>query len=137
MVTVAPSITQKGFPALWECGGGYSNTGNAQLIAAPDGSPLRPVYVRLRGNLACGEHGLFIIEPGTIVVNAEHHRSDFRIKVSRVIDAFQGLLEVFHQFDQGEWDTDIPECLVPVVDAAKRKATTYHCRQLVWAVTDE
>ena len=31
--------TKKGYPAIWECGGGMTNTGYSQIIANSDGSP--------------------------------------------------------------------------------------------------
>jgi len=53
--------TAKGFPALWEEGGGYTNTGSAIIIAGSAGEPLRPFYIRRRGHLANGQHALLPI----------------------------------------------------------------------------
>jgi hypothetical protein len=60
--------TQKGYPALWEGGGGYSSTGKVQVIAGPHGEKKRPVYIRQRGELAGKEHALFVVEPEDLVV---------------------------------------------------------------------
>ena len=76
--------TKKGYPALWEAGGGYTNTGEAIIIASSSGSPKKPVYIRRAGQLANREHSLFIIEPGDVIIRASHHREDFQIEVLQV-----------------------------------------------------
>jgi len=78
--------TQKGFPALWESGGGYTNTGEAQIICASDGAPKKPIYIRRRGQLANKEHALFAIKDGDVVITANHHRDDFEIVVYAIWD---------------------------------------------------
>ena len=82
--TISIERTKKGLPALWECGGGYSNTGDATIIAGPKGEKKKPVYIRRRGELANRKHALFIIEPGDIIIRAKHHREDFSIEVLQV-----------------------------------------------------
>jgi hypothetical protein len=82
MVEIA--CTQKGHPALWEKGGGYTSTGYAQIICAADGSPKAPVYIRRRGHLACGEHALFVVKEGDVVVQASHHRRDFKVEILKI-----------------------------------------------------
>ena len=78
--------TKKGFPALWEAGGGYTNTGEATIIASPSGAPKKPVYVCRRGHLANREHALFIIEKGDYIIKCNHHRRDFNIYIYKIID---------------------------------------------------
>lgn len=132
---ISVSITRKGFPALWEGGGGYTSTGKSQLIANEDGSPAAPVYVRQRGELACADdHALFAVTTGMLVVQTQQHRGDFTITVSRItaLDDKQATLETIYTFEKGEWDEDLPKNLVPVVEAAKKKALTYHCRKPIW-----
>ena len=77
-------VTKKGYPALWECGGGYTNTGEATIIASSSGDPKKPVYIRRAGQLANKEHALFIIKPGDIIIRANHHREDFNIEILQV-----------------------------------------------------
>lgn len=126
-----------------------SNTGDAQIIAGPNGEPKKPVYVRRRGHLACEEHALFIVAPGDIVVQADHHRRDFRTTVYRiksieeVKDDWSGknfpaaIVEKLHEFDMGEWDVEPPENLLPAIDAAEEKATCYHCRSPHYVKEDD
>jgi len=123
--------TKKGLPALWEKGGGKTNTGNSQIIANADGSPKKPVYIRRRGSLACEEHALLIISPGDLVIQAFHHRRDFLIRVLRIteITEEEAVCEKIHEFDEGEWDVEPPEYLLPAIEAAQEKATCYHCRK--------
>jgi uncharacterized protein Veg len=142
MIKVEITRTKKGHPALWEEGGGYTNTGGAQVICAADGSPKRPVYVRNRGHLACGEHALFIIKKGDVVVRANHHRRDFEITVYTVSDIITeteekeyrtrtyAVLKPLACFDMGEWDNEeVAARYEDAIRAAKEKATCYHCRE--------
>lgn len=188
-------ITKKGLPALWEQGGGATNTGDATIIAGRKGEPLRPIYVATRGQLSCSSHALFVVEPGCYLVHADHHRWDFEISVNRVADirsvpcrnlgdyarnpkpgtcpdcgaanwraevptegdrvnldrgyslpvktseevwVCQGFkpvadTEVLCEFSRGEWDCDPEELagvdLTAAIEAAKAKATCYHCRE--------
>ena len=77
--------TRKGFPAFWEKGGGYTNTGEAIIVASQSGGPKRPVYIRRRGHLANSEHALFVLELGDYIIEAKHHRKDFRVEIYKVI----------------------------------------------------
>ena len=77
--------TKKGYPALWEAGGGYTNTGEATIIASPSGCPKKPVYVRRRGHLANGQHALFILEKGDYIIKCNHHREDFNIYIYKIL----------------------------------------------------
>jgi len=118
-------------PALWERGGGGTNTGHAMIIARPDGEPPRATYIRRRGELACDNHALVVVEPGYYVVEADHHRKDFAITLYRIerIEGEVAVCEPVARFDKGEWDNDPPEALNDAIEAAKSKATCYHCRE--------
>lgn len=168
---------------MWEGGGGMSNTGGATIVASNNGEPLTPIYVRGKGQLSCAGHALFVVEQGTLVVRASHHREDFTIRVGTLGRIFRfGDCELretpqpwpdcdpespkailrpcpvcgdwtdgngVHQkirseseavalisgcmamatFSEGEWDEEpLPEWL-PAIEAAKAKATCYHCRE--------
>ena len=150
MTTISIERTKKGLPALWEQGGGYSNTGEAQIIANPDGSPKTPVYIRRRGELANREHALFVVHEGDTVIQSSHHREDFHHKVYRIV-AIRGdeaELELVAEFSHGQWDTgplgqkleaDLARMaagepptmeLSVAVQMAEGKATDYHCRDV-------
>lgn len=127
--------TKKGLPALWEQGGGATNTGTAQIICGAHGEKLRAVYVPTGGHLSNGQHALLVVALGCYVIRANHHRRDFSITVDQItgfgIDdggADVAELENVSVFDQGEWDLDVPEYLLEAVDAAMRKSRCYHCR---------
>ncbi len=77
--------TKKGFPAFWEQGGGYSNTGEAIVIASQSGGPKRPIYIRRRGHLANENHALFVLELGDYIIEAKHRRRDFDVEIYKVI----------------------------------------------------
>ena len=141
--------TKKGFPALWESGGGYSNTGKATIVAGPNGEKKAPIYTRQRGHLACANHALFIVHEGDIVIRSSHHRGDFHHEVYRLI-AIRGdeaELELIAEFSHGQWDpgplgqkleADLARMaagepptmeLSSAVQMAESKATCSHCRE--------
>ena len=118
-------------PCLWEKGGGYSNTGKAQLICDMNGFEKKPIYVRKSGSLACEEHALIPIRKNDVVVMASHHRGDFNIEVFQIklIQDEEAHLELINSFSQGEWDNEQDYWhSSPVVEAAQEKALDYHCR---------
>jgi len=127
------SLTRKGHPAAWECGGGASNTGDSQIVTGADGQPLTPVYVRRRGHLACEQHALFLVREGFFKINADHHRGDFELQIYICVCAKLHAApewKLIHSFKEGEWDTTPPVKLGKGVDAAQEKALCYHCRCL-------
>ena len=73
--------TRRGYPAFWEQGGGYTNTGEAIVIASSSGDPKKPVYIRRAGQLANREHALIVIQPGDVIIRANHHREDFNLEI--------------------------------------------------------
>ena len=137
MEKVCLERTQKGYPAGWECGGGYSNTGRVTLWADVDGSPPRAIYIRRRGHLACENHALIPIKEGMYRIYAYHHREDFKITIDKVVrleydkerELWWAEMERIATFDLGEWDNEPSGNLLNAVEVAKRKATVYHCRE--------
>jgi len=141
--------TKNGLPAAWEMGGGMTNTGSAQIIAHPDGSPKKPVYIRRSGELACKEHALFVVKVGDIIVKAMHHRRDFTTFVYRVekieekytlwYDEIRpvAILKQIHRFDRGEWDIEPRGKILDAVRAAEEKALDYHCREPYYVELEE
>lgn len=63
-------ITKGGWPALWERGGALSRRGSATIVAEADGSKPRPILVKTRGHLACGQHALVGLRAGMYVIRA-------------------------------------------------------------------
>jgi len=123
--------TKKGHPALWENGGGYTNTGFSQIVANADGTPKKPIYIRQRGSLANDDHALFIIDVGDIVIQADHHRGDFEVIVAKIvaIGDEEAETETLYRFGTGEWNEEPPEYILTAIEAAQEKATCYHCRR--------
>ncbi|MFM7010753.1 MAG: hypothetical protein ACKO0Z_15735 [Betaproteobacteria bacterium] len=124
-----------GKPALYECGGGASNTGNAQIICSADGSPKKPFYIPTKGQLSNSVHAEFHAAIGDVIIVASHHRRDFDIKLYELIDLqqigekeWQGEVLQLGEFSQNSWDIEPDECLEAAIAAAESKATDYHCR---------
>ena len=123
--------TKRGHPALWECGGGCRNTGEATIIASQSGGPKKPIYIRHRGSLANENHALFILEVGDYIIFANHHREDFEIELYKVVDFEEdvAIVKLEHEFSRGEWDKEPPAYLEQAEHTAMFKATCYHCRE--------
>ena len=117
--------TKKGYPALWEQGGGYTNTGEATIIASPSGGPKRAIYIRNRGHLANAHHALVILEKGDYIIKCNHHREDFEITIHRIINFEEetAVVEQVCEFSRGEWDKEFPAHLEQAVHTAMFKAT--------------
>jgi hypothetical protein len=126
--------TKKGYPAFWEGGGSYTNTGEATIIANKDGQPKKAIYVRGRGELANAHHALIILEKGDHIIDASHHREDFEIAIYEIVELkteethAYAVVEQINRFSMGEWDAELPAYLEAAVQAAMQKATCYHCR---------
>lgn len=141
------TLTKRGFVSVWEEGGGATNTGDATIIARPDGKKPTAVYVRRSGHLSCGAHALIPVFTGYYVVKTWHHRGDFTHKLYQIVRTFtegegneaRGKLEVtiVNEFNNGEWDTPLAESLHAVIEAAEHKATCYHCREPHYVVTKD
>jgi len=144
------SQTRSGKPAAWEGGGATTNKGTAMIIAAPDGSPKRPIFFATRGHRALQGHALFVLDIGDTLVTVTRYRNDITVKAYKIV-AFE--LEPHqegevnrsfrNQFNSlvygGFWAEGAgPRAVVEEVDttalaaaiqAAKKKAADYHCRQ--------
>jgi len=121
--------TKRGYHALWESGGGCTNTGGATVICDQNGLPKKAVYVKRSGHLSNREHALVVLAVGDYIINAYHHWRNFWIKIYRVI-SFQekyAVTELVYKFSDGEWNESLPEYLQSAVTAAMEKATCYHC----------
>lgn len=131
--------TKNGYPALWESGGGSTNTGEATIITNKDGQPKKAIYVRSRGQLANGRHALIPISVGDYIISADHHRKDFKIEIYKILDFEEetAVVEQVNRFSMGEWDTELPAYLEAAVQAAMEKATCYHCREPHYVENEE
>jgi len=87
-------ISKSGIPCMWEKGGGMSSIGHATIIADSVGGPKRPIFVRKKGELSCGEHALIPVVTGDYVVFAGHQRCDTVVKIHRIADVSIVLGEV-------------------------------------------
>lgn len=123
---------------IWECGGGYTNTGESQVICGVDGSPLKPLFIRRRGHLACLDHAAFAVWEGqkVVVIRTDHHRGQFNVRLDE-LTAHRENVE-FEELWEGEdfYIDEIDEVLPnkfskykTAIKAAMEKALCYHCRE--------
>lgn len=124
MTKIELFISKKGIPCLWECGGGWSNTGEAQIICDKNGNPKKALFERTRGDLACKEHALIPVKTRDRIIRVDRHRDRYKI-TAFVITAI---------------NNDVAECepiritsnLYDAVEAAKKKTCIYHCRTAIY-----
>lgn len=113
------TISRSGIPCLWERGGGYTNTGVAQIITDGQGYPKRAIAVRSHGDLACMNHALIPVHEGDHIVTVNRHRDKIAVQVERIASI------------AGDTATVVPErepICVDAINAAVAKSEDYHCR---------
>jgi hypothetical protein len=124
-----------------EAGGGYTNTGWAQIACALDGTSLRPfATARHREDLACGEHGWFSAVEGIATVQAclwskEKPTVSVELTTHNVVQEGNTVQLVSETLFKGAPD-QLPfehEQFRQAVHAAANKALDYHCRRLHYA----
>ena len=112
--------SRSGLACLWECGGGLTNTGRAQLVASPTGKPKRAIYIRTHGDLCNGDHALIPVRVGDCVVSVDRHRDRVAVQVECITAINGDTATLEHTDDLICWD---------VIRAAVEKSWDYHCRQ--------
>ena len=112
--------SKRGIPCLYESGGGYTNTGAAQIIADRLGYPKRAIYIRTSGNLACQEHALIPVGCGDHIVTVKRHREHVAIRVDRIESIEENTASLVMKTE--------PICF-DAINAAIEKSNDYHCRQ--------
>ncbi len=140
MRTVKTDVTKRGFPAMWESGGGLTSRGSAIIITGKQGEARRPVYVPRGGHLAGGKHALIVVHEGYHLVYAGVARGDRSRAVIEKITSISVKdidgeewdssveLEKINTFSCGEWERPLDEKFIPAIEAAFNKAGVYHCR---------
>lgn len=140
MRTISIDTTKRGFAAMWESGGGMTSGGSATIITGKNGEPRRPVYMPRGGHLACGNHALITVHEGFYIVHAGVSRGTrSSASISRIVSVSvkdidgekweaKAETEEVNNFSKGEWDKPLDEKFAPAVEAAFRKAGSYHCR---------
>ena len=127
------TLSKKGIPCLWECGGGMSNTGEAIIICNKEGKPKMPIYIRQRGHLSNSDHALIPVMVGDVVIETNHHRNDHITKVWSIVEIKKDEetcnLSIISSFDNGEWDNENYMQYQEAIQAAWDKSMTYHCRK--------
>ena len=111
--------SKSGMPCLTECGGSYTNTGTARIIADKNGYPKRAIKVFERGNLACGDHAVIPVQVGDVVITADRHRDKVALAVERIVSIDGNTANTVPTTEEICWDA---------VEAAVAKSYDYHCR---------
>jgi hypothetical protein len=117
---------------LQETGGGATNTGHAQIVAALSGAALRPYFVPTRGSLSNGTHAHFSVSQACVTVEAyRHHGTQLTIRQHEVV--IDGAVAQIKTTEI--WSGTFEELPLTykryeaAAKAAKEKAADYHCRR--------
>lgn len=116
------TLSKSGRPCLSECGGGWTNTGFAQIVADALGRAKRAIHVRNHGDLACNDHAIIPVRVGDVVVTVNRHGPAVAITVERIIAPdTENLIATLEQ-------TNDKICWAAIC-AAVDKTYDYHCRR--------
>lgn len=118
--TVRITRSKKGIPCMNECGGGNSNTGDAQIITDGGGYPKRAIHIFTRGVLACADHAVIPVREGDHIVTVNRHHDQVAIKVDRIVSI---------QEDTAEVEPETAPIAFGAIVAAVEKSRDYHCRE--------
>ena len=130
--TIRIELSKRGLPCIWEEGGAGSNTGSCTLIGDRNCNPKKPIYVATGGHLSNGNHALIPVKVNDIVVECSQWRKDYTINIYKIIgfnfEEQKAILKLINLFDRNEWDFYLLQKYVDIVETAKSKAISYHCR---------
>jgi len=125
------TISKTGIECLWERGGGYTSTGNAEIIANHKGGMKKALFVRKHGDLCNENHALIPVRKGDYIVTAELQWGVTTFKVEEIID-----IDSERAVAQCEVVEKIPTYLFDAIEAAIDKCNDYHCRSVYYAYCD-
>lgn len=116
---------------LWESGGATSSKGYAKCIAKQNGDPMKPVFVRERGNLANSDHAMFVAKKAAICEVSQWAGENIKLSIVK-IKGKKIMEEELWNVEDINYDKNIvPKRFVkyiPLIDATVNKAHCYHCR---------
>lgn len=129
------TISKTGVPCLWECGGGMTNTGHAQIVADKCGHRKRAIYVPSRGEMSNSNHALIPVSVGDTVVLNNRHRNTNEISLYHIIEISdnEAVLEFSRKLTVDNKNIE-KECLPDAFMASIHKANDYHCRRHYFAL---
>lgn len=125
--------SKSGLSCLWECGGGWSNTGSAQIICDRFGNAKKAIYVPTRGNLCNDGHALIPVTVGDIVIDVEQRHGNHEVSVWKILKIEDGkaVLQFLEYVNNIRLDTET--VYHNAIIAAMEKASDYHCRSVYYA----
>ena len=126
-------LSKGGLPCLWAVSGASSNTVGSTIVGDMNCIPKKPLCVTTRGHLPNSDHALIPVRVNDIVVECSQWRHEFTINIYKIfsfnLEEKEATLELLNAFDKGEWDFELPKKkYIDIVETAKNKATSYHCR---------
>lgn len=142
-ISVDVSKTKSGLPCIWECGGGMTSTGRAQVICKSDGGKKTALALSHR---SLEGHALFVLNEGDLIIKVFRSREGLKIIVAKVnLDRISEdrwsdygkiyrdvRFDVIMTYSDGEWDKEPSQGLEEAIKSAVEKSRDYHCRSAYW-----
>lgn len=131
-VEIRVEISKSGLPCLWECGGGYTNTGGAQIICDHFGNAKKAIFVPRKGVDIGG--AVIPVVAGDIIINNERWHEKNLISVIKIqsINNSIATLKVIYRFSHNG-NSDYKGKYDNAINAAIDKSNDYHCRSVYYA----
>lgn len=125
--TVMITRSKSGIPCMNECGGGNSNTGDAQIITNAGGYPKRAIHIFTCGELACANHAVILVRENDHIITVKRHHDQVAIKVDRIVSI---------QEDTAEVEPETRPIAFDAIIAAVEKSRDYHCGRPYYILND-
>ena len=126
-------LSKGGLPCLWAVSGVSSNTVGSTIVGDMNCRPKKPLCVTTRGHLPNSDHELIPVRVNDIIVECSQWLHEFTINIYKIInfnmEEKKATLKLLNSFDKGEWAYDLKQKYSDIVETAKNKATSYHCRK--------
>lgn len=135
MITFPVEVTKSGLPSLWEQGGAIGTVGYSQIICRQDGLPKTFTFAPQKGNLACGQHALFVLIPGDIVINIASSLVTHTVihglimRIRSLATKNVALAEIINVFKDGRWLSETGP-LTEAVSSAIAKSFDLNCHSI-------
>lgn len=134
-VTVFPRETEY-YITAYECGGGATNTGLAEIICGEGGEKLKPIEIYTEGHLSNKTHAKF--RERNLVCVTSTKRGSITMTESYFYKHYDILTIRTEEFWKGNiWDLPVSYSMFRLaVEAAHDKAGVYHCRKAMYILEE-
>lgn len=117
------TISKKGIPCISECGGAWTSSGEARLVADQYGSPKHAIFIVEHGDRCNVDHAYIPVRENDIVATGTWHKyRGYAHKIWRIqyIDMEEKRAYLVRIIDERPFED--------VISSVEEKAGDYHCK---------